>query len=84
VKAAAVVVLLLAACATPPAPAPVGVQITVTQERADACKKAGGCGLLSAAEVTEIQRSAYQLGAKQAVQAIENVLDSNGCRRDKA
>jgi hypothetical protein len=83
VKAAAVVVLLLAACATPPAPT-VGVQITVTNERADACKKAGGCGLLSAAEVSELQRSAYQQGAKSATQAIENVLDSNGCRRDKA
>jgi hypothetical protein len=82
-KAAAVVLLVLTACATPPAPSPVGVQITVTQARADACKAAGGCGLLSAAEVTELQRSAYQLGAKTATQAIENVLDSNGCRRDK-
>jgi hypothetical protein len=75
-------VLLLAGCAAP-APKPDGVQITVTHERADACKAAGGCGLLSAAEVADIQSSAYRLGAQQATQAIENVLDSNGCRRDK-
>jgi hypothetical protein len=75
--------VLLAGCTTPP-PAPVGVQITVTQERAESCKAAGGCGLLSAAEVAEIQNSAYQLGARTATRALESVLDSQGCRRDKA
>jgi hypothetical protein len=74
--------VLLAGCTTPTPP--VGVQITVTQERAASCKAAGGCGLLSAAEVADIQNSAYQLGARQATQAIESVLDSQGCRRDKA
>jgi hypothetical protein len=74
--------VLLAGCTTP-AP-PVGVQITVTVERAEQCKAAGGCGLLSAAEVADIQNSAYQLGARTATRALESVLDSNGCRRDKA
>lgn len=81
-KAAIVALLALSACATPP-PVNKGVQITVTQERADQCTKAGGCGLLSAAEVDSLQRKAYQLGVQHATQAIEGVLDSNGCRRDK-
>lgn len=78
----ALVLLALIGCATPP-PAPTGVQITVSVERAESCKAAGGCGLLSMAEVASIQSSAYALGVRQGVKDIEGALDSNGCRRDK-
>jgi hypothetical protein len=74
-------IALLAGCATTP-PEREGVQITVTVEEAEACKKAGGCGLLSMAQVAEIQNSAFQLGARQAVKQIEAMTDSHGCRRD--
>jgi hypothetical protein len=75
------VALVLAACLSGcAAPKPEGVQITITEEEAKACLAAGGCGLLSRAEVANIQFQAYVLGQKEALGS--DAFDSHGCRRD--
>lgn len=68
----------LAGCASTK---PEGVQITVATERVEQCKAAGGCGLLSAAEVVSLQVRAYRQGLADAAQAAAELLDSHGCRR---
>jgi hypothetical protein len=74
---ALVLVAFLSGCAT--APKPEGVQITITEDEAKACLAAGGCGLLSRAEVAAIQFQAYMLGQKEAFGS--DAFDSQGCKR---
>jgi hypothetical protein len=72
---ALVLAAFLSGCATKPD----GVQITITEAEAKACLAAGGCGLLSRAEVAAIQFQAYMLGQKEALGS--DAFDSQGCKR---
>jgi hypothetical protein len=79
-RAALALALVLAGCASAP-PAPEGVQITVSEKRAVACLKAGGCRLLSDAELADLQYQAYILGQREALGS--DAFDSHGCQRGK-
>lgn len=70
--------LLLAGCVTAP-PDDGSMQITVTAEEAAKCVAAGGCGLMSHAEIANIQYQAYMLGQKEAFGS--DAFDSHGCRK---
>jgi hypothetical protein len=72
--------LTLAGCATT-AP-PEGVQITVSEKRAAQCVKAGGCRLLSDAELADLQFQAYMLGRREALGP--DAFDSHGCKRNES
>jgi hypothetical protein len=70
-------VLAVAGCATPQAPE--GVQITVSEKRAAQCMKAGGCRLVSDAELADMQFQAYMLEQREALGP--DAFDSHGCKR---
>lgn len=63
----------LAGCAT----APEGVQITVSKAKAAQCQAAGGCGLLTLAQVRAMLQQAHDQGMAEVVDG----LDSQGCKR---
>jgi uncharacterized lipoprotein YmbA len=76
---AALLMIALAGCASTPTNG--DVQLTVAAERVAQCKEAGGCALLSQAEVAALLHQAYMLGAQAAAQQAADMLDSHGCRR---
>lgn len=69
--------ILLAGCATSTPPPAGDVQVTIVAARVAQCKAAGGCALLSQAEVAAMLAEAYEMGAA----AVLSSLDSHGCRR---
>jgi hypothetical protein len=71
---AILLLLALSGCATT---APDGVQITVSNAKAAQCQAAGGCGLLTLAQVLAMKQQAHDEGAAEAAAG----LDSNGCKR---
>jgi hypothetical protein len=69
----------LAGCASPPPAEKGDVMVTVKAARVEQCNNAGGCALLSQAEVASMLAEAYGMGAAQALED----LDSHGCKRGK-
>jgi hypothetical protein len=61
---------------------PEGVQITVSEKRAAACQSAGGCRLVSDAELADLQFQAYMLGQREALGP--DAFDSHGCKRNES